>query len=35
MVSDFNSLQYLYFVSKEISLDDYIRQVQELYKNSL
>lgn len=35
MVNDLNNLQYLYFVSKEISLDDYIRQVQELYKNSL
>jgi ABC-type glycerol-3-phosphate transport system substrate-binding protein len=35
MVNDYNNLQYLYFVSQEISIDDYIRQVQELYKNSL
>jgi ABC-type glycerol-3-phosphate transport system substrate-binding protein len=35
MVNDFYNFQYLYFISKEISLDDYIKQVQELYKNSL
>jgi ABC-type glycerol-3-phosphate transport system substrate-binding protein len=35
MLNDYWNLMYLYFVSKEIALDDYIRQVQELYKNSL
>ncbi|MDR2304543.1 MAG: extracellular solute-binding protein [Treponema sp.] len=35
MFAEYNNLQYWYFVSDEISLDDYIRQVQELYKNSL
>jgi ABC-type glycerol-3-phosphate transport system substrate-binding protein len=35
MVDDFYKLQYLFFISKEISLDDYIRQVQSLYRNSL
>ncbi|MDR2629679.1 MAG: extracellular solute-binding protein [Spirochaetaceae bacterium] len=35
MVNDFYNFQYLYFISKEISLDDYIKNVQELYRNSL
>ena len=35
MVNDFYNFQYLFFISKEISLDDYIKRVQELYKNSL
>jgi maltose-binding protein MalE len=35
MVDDFYNFQYLYFISNEISLDDYIRQVQQLYRNSL
>ncbi|MDR2952546.1 MAG: extracellular solute-binding protein [Treponema sp.] len=35
MVDDFYNYQYLYFISKEISIDDYIKQVQQLYKNLL
>jgi ABC-type glycerol-3-phosphate transport system substrate-binding protein len=35
MVEDFYNVQYLYFISNEISTDDYIKQVQELYRNSL
>jgi ABC-type glycerol-3-phosphate transport system substrate-binding protein len=35
MVNDFYNFQYLYFISKEITVDDYIKQVQELYRNSL
>ncbi len=35
MVEDFYNVQYLYFISNEISTDEYIRQVQELYRNSL
>jgi ABC-type glycerol-3-phosphate transport system substrate-binding protein len=35
MVNDFYNFQYLFFISKEISIDDYIKRVQELYKNSL
>jgi len=34
MVSDFQNFMYLYFVSNEIALDEYISQVQQLYKNS-
>jgi ABC-type glycerol-3-phosphate transport system substrate-binding protein len=35
MVTDFYNFQYLFFISKEISIDAYIKQVQELYRNSL
>jgi hypothetical protein len=35
MLDDYGNLMYLYFISQEISLDNYIRQVQELYRNSL
>ena len=35
MIADYQNFMYLYFVSKEISLDDYIKQVQQLYVNLL
>ena len=35
IVADVQNFMYLYFVSNEISLDDYIRQVQQLYRNAL
>jgi len=35
MVNDFQNFMYMFFVSNEISIDDYIKQVQQLYKNSL
>jgi hypothetical protein len=35
MVNDFYNWQTSFFISKEISMDDYIAKVQSLYKNNL